>query len=462
VGRGETLSSMPQQTMHQTMTTAESATAAAGAPVDDDEARSLVVTALHAGAPTIVVQPILGLGVGRAIAYEALSRFTHGGPSLSPDQWFAMAHRVGLGAMFEARAIDLAIKSGASRPPGTLLSINVSPSVLASQELHQVLPLDLGNLQFEITEKEVVDDPENLMTILRALRERGARIAVDDVGEGYAGLQRVMALSPDLLKLDRSLVSGVEAEPGKAAMVEAVVRYAGKVGAAVCAEGVESLDDLYTLADLDVAEAQGWVIGMPSPTFEEVSDASRLTCESSFARALAVGGRSAAPDTALSLEHLLGRLVDTKDLDALAGLMTSVARTLNCDRVELSYVDESGQYLEAVVPGTWQPEGIRYLIDDYVASRDALSQQQMMQVLASDPGADPKEREWMRSEGVGSIVGVPIVCAGRSIGLMECCHVDETPWRRQQLRHARIVAAVLGPVLGTLNPAPYPAPNPAP
>ena len=63
------------------------------APVDDDEARSLVVTALHAGAPTIVVQPILGLGVGRTVAYEALSRFTHGGPSLSPDQWFAMAHR---------------------------------------------------------------------------------------------------------------------------------------------------------------------------------------------------------------------------------------------------------------------------------------------------------------------------------------------------------------------------------
>ena len=440
--------------MQRTMTTTESSAAASIAPVDDDEARSLVVTALHAGAPTIVVQPILGLGVGRTVAYEALSRFTHGGPSLSPDQWFAMAHRVDLGATFEARAIDLAIRAGVDRPAGTLLSINVSPSVLTSRELHQVLPLDLAGLQFEITEKEVVEDPERLSAIVQTLRERGARIAVDDVGEGYAGLQRVMAMSPDLLKLDRSLVTGVEAEPGKAAMVEAVVRYAAKVGASVCAEGVESLDDLYTLADLDVAEAQGWVIGMPSETFEEVSDASRLTCESSFARALAVGGRGATPDTPLSLEHLLGRLVDTKDLDALADLMASVAKTLHCDRVELSYVDETGQYLEAVIPGTWQLEGIRYFIDDYVASRDALANQQMMQVMASDPAADPKELEWMEAEGVRSIIGVPIVCAGRSIGLLECCNVDESPWLRQQLRHARIVASVLGPVLGTLNAPP--------
>lgn len=421
------------------------------ATLDDEEARSLVVSALHAGAPEIVVQPILGLTSGRAVAYEALSRFSHGGPRLPPDQWFGLAHRVGLGPMFEARAVDLALKAGQHRPHGTLLSVNVSPSVLSSAELHDVLPSDLSGIQFEITEKEVVEDPTRLAAILDALRTRGARIAVDDVGEGYAGLQRVMSISPDLLKLDRSLVTGVESEVGKAAMIEAVVRYAARVGAAVCAEGVESLEDLYVLADLDVAEAQGWVIGMPASTFDGVSDASRLTCESSFARALSLGSRSSTKAAMNELEHLLARLVDIQDLDSLAQLMSVAARTLHCDRIELSYLDPSGEFLEAVRPEGWQPEGIRYYLDQYQPSRQALETQQMMRVEFDDPAADPHEIEWMASKGVRSLIGVPIVSAGRSIGLIECCKFDDAPWSRLQLRHARIVATVLGPVLANLQ-----------
>ena len=440
-----------------TTTDPTAATAVTAATLDDEQARSLVVNALHSGAPSIVVQPILGLTTGRAVAYEALSRFDHGGPHMPPDQWFTMAHQVGLGAMFEARAVDLALRVGHDRPSTTTLSVNVSPSVLSSRELHDVLPFDLSGLQFEITEKEVVEDPAHLAVILDALRSRGARIAVDDVGEGYAGLQRVMSICPDILKLDRSLVTGVEAEPGKAAMIEAIVRYAAKVGAQVCAEGVESLDDLYVLADLDVSEAQGWVIGMPVATFEAVSEASKLTCESSFARALSVGGRSGPRRSSNSLENLLGRLVDTPDLDALARLMGSVAETLKCDRVELSFLDPTGEYLEAIRPGTWQPEGVRYYLSEYEPTAHALRTQQILQVVASDPGADTKEISWMRAEGVQTLIGVPIVSAGRPIGFIECCKVDDSPWSRMQLRHARIIATVLGPVLGNLQRTTSPA-----
>ena len=121
------------------------------------------------------------------------------------------------------------------------------------------------------------------------LRERGARIAVDDVGEGYAGLQRVMAMSPDLLKLDRSLVTGVEAEPAKRPWLK---------------RSFATPQRSERRSALKASKA--WTTSTPcrprrggSPrmghrnavrTFEEVSEASRLTCESSFARALAVGG----------------------------------------------------------------------------------------------------------------------------------------------------------------------------
>lgn len=410
----------------------------------------MVVTALHAGSPSVVVQPILGLATGRVLAYEALARFTHGGPSLTPDRWFAMAHSVGLGPMLEARAVDHALQLGAGRPPGTLLSVNVSPSVLGSEELQDVLPFDLTGLQFEVTETEAVDDAERVQLVLDALRGRGARIAVDDVGEGYAGLQRVMALSPDLLKLDRSLVTGVEAEPGKAAMVEAVVRYAAQVGAMVCAEGVESLEDLYVLAELDVAEAQGWVVGMPLPEFADASESARLTCESSFIRAMAVGGRGSEVNGTPTLEHLIGRLSDAGDLDTLARLMALVAEVLHCDRAELSFVDPTGQWLEAVRRDSWEPEGVRYALSDFETSRDVMATMKMAQVLASEPEADPAEVEWMTSKGWRSLMLVPAASAGRAVGLLECSHAQETAWTRLQVRQARAIACVLGPVLDNL------------
>jgi GAF domain-containing protein len=75
----------------------------------------------------------------------------------------------------------------------------------------------------------------------------------------------------------------------------------------------------------------------------------------------------------------------------------------------------------------------------------------MMQVLVSLPESDPKEVEWMLREGIRSIIGVPVVTAGRSIGLLECCRVEEIPWTRMQLRHARIIATVLGPVMTSLQ-----------
>ncbi len=87
----------------------------------DDEARALVVEALHAGAPDIVVQPILGLTTGRAVAYEALARFSSDTYRFAPDRWFGLAHQAGLGAMLEARAVGLALRAGQQRPAGTVL-----------------------------------------------------------------------------------------------------------------------------------------------------------------------------------------------------------------------------------------------------------------------------------------------------------------------------------------------------
>ncbi|HEX5016998.1 MAG TPA: EAL domain-containing protein [Actinomycetes bacterium] len=434
-----------------TTSTGEAAKASAAPDLPDhDECRALVTSALHNGAPTMVAQPILGLSSARVVAYEALARFGNELPSYSPDIWFAMAHRCGLGAMFEARAVDIAVRAGETRPVGTLLSVNVSPSVLSSRELHDVLPFDLSSLQFEITEQQVVQDTDQFARVVAALRDRGARIAVDDVGEGYAGLQRVLSLSPDLIKLDRSLVAGVESQPVKAALVEAIVRYAAKVGAEVCAEGVENLDDLYVLADLDVAEAQGWVIGMPSQDFEPATEASTLTCMSSYQRTLALGSRAPGQD-ATALERLLAELVACSDLDHLARMTGPIADHLNCDLAEISFLDADQEFLQGIGALAWRPEGHRYPLADFPLTRRCLETLEIMTVDITHPDADPAERSWMTVEGVTTMIGLPVVAAGKAVGLLECSRSEPLPWTRLQLRHARIIATVLGPVISSLS-----------
>ena len=116
------------------------------------------------------------------------------------------------------------------RPPGTFLSVNLSPSALASAEVEERCRPTSRGLVIEITEEERVLDVEALQRHLDPLRARGARIAVDDAGEGYAGLQQVMSMRADIIKLDRALVADVHADPAKIALIGSLVHFARSTG----------------------------------------------------------------------------------------------------------------------------------------------------------------------------------------------------------------------------------------
>ena len=101
-----------------------------------------------------------------------------------------------------------------------------------------------------------------------------------------------MRIRPDLLKVDRSLVAGVHEQPGQAALLEAVVHFAARTGAQVCAEGVERREELAVLADLDVAFGQGFFIGRPAPGFDDPPRRGPARCASRpWRNAVAVPGR---------------------------------------------------------------------------------------------------------------------------------------------------------------------------
>jgi hypothetical protein len=99
------------------------------------------------------------------------------------------------------------------------------------------------------------------------LRERGALIALDDAGSGYSGLQQMAALRPQIVKLDRALVTDADTDPVRAALAEMLGEFAGRIDAWLLAEGMETTAELAAFIRLGVPLGQGWVLGRPSPDF---------------------------------------------------------------------------------------------------------------------------------------------------------------------------------------------------
>lgn len=406
-------------------------------------------SALRAGDPQMHFQPVLDLCSGQLVGWEALSRFPHL-LGRRPDQVFALAHEIGIGPELEVAALLRALDETRDLRPDRVVSVNLSPSTLTSRQLMLALPLDLNGVLIEVTEHEQVLDMAELVGALSALRQRGARVAVDDVGEGYAGLQQVMAMAPDTLKLDRSLISGVHTNPAKAALVRAIVSYANQTGAEVCAEGVEEPGELALLADLDVSYAQGWLVGRPAPEPCDVEPEAREVWAAAAHRAVTVGTLEDAGD----LVPVVARIAESGSLAELARALATIAPRLSASHIELSYVSADGSFVEALLADDGSFKGIHYALADYPLTERVLRTDEAAQVVLGTRDADRAESAWMREDGVGALLMVPVRAGGRVVGLLECHQARTRPFRRRQVRAARMVAAVAGPVLVALLPDP--------
>jgi hypothetical protein len=117
-----------------------------------------------------------------------------------------------------------------------------------------------------------VEDYTALQEALAPLREAGATVAVDDAGAGYASMRHVVALEPQFVKLDRSLVSGAHADPRKAAAIAAIGAFAGELDAWVVAEGIETAAELDAVVSMQLPLAQGYLLGRPNATMADLGD----------------------------------------------------------------------------------------------------------------------------------------------------------------------------------------------
>ncbi|WP_336923778.1 bifunctional diguanylate cyclase/phosphodiesterase [Aquipuribacter sp. SD81] len=211
----------------------------------------------------VAVQPVVDLATGAVVAHEALARFPHSGDVTGV---FEAAWAEGFGDLLELETVGRALTLP-GRPPGTALHVNVSGAALASERFWSGLPARLDDVVVELGEDHRVPDWAVHADAVRALRERGARVAVDDLGAGAGDLARVLAIRPDLITLDRGVVTGCGTDPAREGLVRALLQLARSDGARVCAEGVETEADLDVLRALGVDLVQGFLLGRPRPAW---------------------------------------------------------------------------------------------------------------------------------------------------------------------------------------------------
>jgi EAL domain-containing protein (putative c-di-GMP-specific phosphodiesterase class I)/DNA-binding NarL/FixJ family response regulator len=236
---------------------------------DRREARELAVIgertrqALDGGALRMVFQPVLDVQRGAVVGVEALARFPVE-PYRPPNEWFDDARRAGLGDRLELAAVRAALRQLDALPPDVFLAVNLSPECVLSRNMTEVFDaVDGRRVVLELTEHTRVQDYGQLLARLDELRLQGVRIAVDDTGAGYAGLQHILELLPDVLKLDLQLIRGIDADPIRRALTTALLNFANELGASVIAEGIETPEELATLQSLGVGWGQGYLFARP-------------------------------------------------------------------------------------------------------------------------------------------------------------------------------------------------------
>lgn len=229
-----------------------------------EERRQRIQDLIDSGGPRMTFQPVFDLPSLDCMGAEALARFPAGfGDTAS---CFAEAAAVGLETALELSAIRAALRAFPRLPPEFGLGINASPTTIVSGAIAEMIAdIPADRLVLEVTEHGRIDDYPSVNRALDVLRREGVRIAVDDVGAGYAGLHHLVQLRPDFIKMDQCLTRDIDTDPVRRALAAALVIFAQEIDGLVLAEGVETAAELGVLIGAGVHQAQGVYLAPPGP-----------------------------------------------------------------------------------------------------------------------------------------------------------------------------------------------------
>jgi len=219
-----------------------------------------------------VFQPIVDLRDHTVLGLEALSRGPEGTFFHAPLRLFELATESDLAFELDRKCRRRALASARALPPGKKLFINVLPSALYDPEfqgdslIHQLDQLGLSpeRIVLEITEKYAIENYGVFAEALGEFTRLGFQIAVDDVGAGYSGLEKIAHLNPNYLKLDRELIKDIDSSYIRREMARALKAFADKIGSTIIAEGIEREVERQTLVDLGIQYGQGFLLARPA------------------------------------------------------------------------------------------------------------------------------------------------------------------------------------------------------
>lgn len=217
---------------------------------------------IAAGAHDPVFQPIVRLIDGVAVGYEALTRFRDG---TSPQTVFAQAGAAGVGLELEEATLRRAIAASHDLPSGTWLAVNVSAAmILAGDRLVRLLSHRRRPIVLEITEHDAITDYGAVRDALAKI-ESDVRVAVDDAGTGVANFTHLLELRPAFVKIDASLVRGVQHDVARQALIVGLRHFSRATNGWVIAEGVETQAEQEALIGFGLTLGQGYLFGRPAP-----------------------------------------------------------------------------------------------------------------------------------------------------------------------------------------------------
>jgi len=219
-----------------------------------------------------VFQPIVNLNDFEAIGFELLSRGPRESELHRPDALFDVARTEGRVTELDRLCRRTASKAGEGLPLDCLRFVNTEPVTMflhshGESFVNEIVAATASSLRgltvIEITENCVIDDFDRMRDIVRQLRAHGFRVAIDDAGAGYAGLQTMVEIEPDFIKLDMSLIRGVESSIVKQRLVRTLRDFCREAAITLIAEGIETRKQLDTLRELGVSHGQGFLFGHP-------------------------------------------------------------------------------------------------------------------------------------------------------------------------------------------------------
>jgi EAL domain-containing protein (putative c-di-GMP-specific phosphodiesterase class I)/GGDEF domain-containing protein len=219
-----------------------------------------------------VFQPIFGFREGRILGFEALVRGPEGSAIESPFDLFSAAQDAGLALELNMACVQQILRTfAASKLEGSLF-LNVSPQLIMQRGFQQEraarflgeLGIEPARVVIELTEDYPTVDFRLVHESLMHYRAMGFRVAIDDLGEGFASLRLWSELRPEFVKADKHFVTGISIDPVKHQFLRAIQHIAENCGSLVIAEGIENAEDFRVAKDIGIACGQGWFIGRPA------------------------------------------------------------------------------------------------------------------------------------------------------------------------------------------------------